>query len=273
MFAEENATLIKRKEALKDANEEAGRQLENAKETITKLRSPGFHPSSLASSGFAGLTGGSHKHSPSVASTQSNSAGGINERSPLGISSRPNGSPDLDSKLEWTSRTTELNNNEYQAPAVVKKFKWGKSTKHEVARPNHHAKDNLSNVLLVAGSSASTSMSNTGANGSGSKSSSPMGRTNGSSDLTSRAHMFQQTSILRPVRCEYCGDKMWGLNEVRCTGKFLRFFGSLSLSFSGSLTLLGSEFSLWMLFSCEVRRIPTVFLWAADFPPGTRRYS
>lgn len=33
-----------------------------------------------------------------------------------------------------------------------------------------------------------------------------------------RPHLFQQSSILRPVRCDYCGDKMWGLNEVRCSG-------------------------------------------------------
>ncbi|GAA5863704.1 hypothetical protein JCM3774_001219 [Rhodotorula dairenensis] len=32
-----------------------------------------------------------------------------------------------------------------------------------------------------------------------------------------RAHLFQQSSILRPVRCDYCGDKMWGLNEFRCS--------------------------------------------------------
>lgn len=32
-------------------------------------------------------------------------------------------------------------------------------------------------------------------------------------------HHFQQTSILRPVKCEYCSEKMWGLAEVRCAGK------------------------------------------------------
>ena len=31
-----------------------------------------------------------------------------------------------------------------------------------------------------------------------------------------RQHSFQATSILRPVRCEHCGDKMWGMGELRC---------------------------------------------------------
>ena len=52
--------------------------------------------------------------------------------------------------------------------------------------------------------------------------------TGSSTELSSRTHIFQQTSILRPVKCDYCGDKMWGLNEVRCTG------ASLQLSFSSS---------------------------------------
>lgn len=36
---------------------------------------------------------------------------------------------------------------------------------------------------------------------------------------STRSHLFQPSSILRPVRCDYCGDKMWGLNEVRCSGR------------------------------------------------------
>lgn len=33
-----------------------------------------------------------------------------------------------------------------------------------------------------------------------------------------RSHSFQPVSVLRPVRCDYCGDKMWGIGDVRCSG-------------------------------------------------------
>ncbi|CAG8517967.1 1480_t:CDS:10 [Ambispora gerdemannii] len=32
-----------------------------------------------------------------------------------------------------------------------------------------------------------------------------------------RAHNWQQTSFLRPVKCEHCQEKMWALTETRCT--------------------------------------------------------
>ncbi|GAA98954.1 uncharacterized protein L969DRAFT_51314 [Mixia osmundae IAM 14324] len=32
-----------------------------------------------------------------------------------------------------------------------------------------------------------------------------------------RQHTLQPTSILRPVKCEHCSDKMWGLQELRCS--------------------------------------------------------
>lgn len=38
-------------------------------------------------------------------------------------------------------------------------------------------------------------------------------------ELHARQHAFQPTSILRPVRCEHCGDKMWGMGEQRCAGE------------------------------------------------------
>ncbi|GAA5985982.1 hypothetical protein JCM10908_006359 [Rhodotorula pacifica] len=49
------------------------------------------------------------------------------------------------------------------------------------------------------------------------KSPGPSLRGTAKAESFSRAHLFQQSSILRPVRCDYCGDKMWGLNEVRCS--------------------------------------------------------
>ncbi|KAI8582778.1 hypothetical protein K450DRAFT_226868 [Umbelopsis ramanniana AG] len=34
--------------------------------------------------------------------------------------------------------------------------------------------------------------------------------------LAQGSHTFQQTSFLRPVKCDVCCEKMWGLNEMRC---------------------------------------------------------
>ncbi|KAH8553365.1 hypothetical protein BGW37DRAFT_422657 [Umbelopsis sp. PMI_123] len=34
--------------------------------------------------------------------------------------------------------------------------------------------------------------------------------------LAQGSHTFQQTSFLRPVKCDVCCEKMWGLNELRC---------------------------------------------------------
>lgn len=32
------------------------------------------------------------------------------------------------------------------------------------------------------------------------------------------SHTFLQTSFLRPTKCDACGEKMWGLSELRCQG-------------------------------------------------------
>lgn len=36
--------------------------------------------------------------------------------------------------------------------------------------------------------------------------------------LAQGSHTFQQTSFLRPVKCDVCCEKMWGLSEMRCQG-------------------------------------------------------
>jgi small-conductance mechanosensitive channel len=78
------------------------------------------------------------------------------------------------------------------APPAVKKFKWGKQKAPSIDS-RHHPSASKSGLSGLSGRSF---------------------------DLTSRQHIFQATSILRPVRCEHCGDKMWGLQELRCGGEF-----------------------------------------------------
>ncbi len=43
-------------------------------------------------------------------------------------------------------------------------------------------------------------------------------KTRPSHDGSQREHLFQQHTILRISRCEHCGDKLWGLQELRCAG-------------------------------------------------------
>lgn len=44
--------------------------------------------------------------------------------------------------------------------------------------------------------------------------------------LAQGSHTFLQTSFLRPVKCDVCCEKMWGLNEMRCQGKRVIFYCS-----------------------------------------------
>lgn len=37
-----------------------------------------------------------------------------------------------------------------------------------------------------------------------------------------REHVFQQHSILRFSRCEHCGEKLWGMQELKCASEYVR---------------------------------------------------
>ncbi|WAR63765.1 hypothetical protein PtB15_17B366 [Puccinia triticina] len=131
--------------------------------------------------------------------------------------------------------------------ATTRKFKWGKSHTHKgstaaSSRQLHHAK-NASSISTPesaginngaahndhpANSSGTTNpptnsssgnlSSNNHANASaGNNNNSSSSNVASSSIVGLRPHNFQPVSALRPVRCDYCGDKLWGLAEVRCT--------------------------------------------------------
>lgn len=75
----------------------------------------------------------------------------------------------------------------------VRKFKWGKGrpaeVKSSVSNPTHKGQQSS-----IASTTKATS-----------------------TDLPMRRHIFQPTSILKPIRCEHCLERMWGLQELRCT--------------------------------------------------------
>ena len=166
------------------------------------------------------LSGGrGHQYSSSTTSSFVNPPSPL-PRSPL-FANRTSPSSQQDHESE-SSRQTKVNND----PAVVKKFKWGKG-KVETSRAPMMGGGSGSQGGSVA-KAAGVGMSNSTARSTGS-----------STELSSRTHIFQQTSILRPVKCDYCGDKMWGLNEVRCTGSSHFFVFKTRADFRSSLVCGG----------------------------------
>ena len=196
-YMEEGTTLNRQNSLLAQQNADSSRQLDSMRDAMSKLRAP------------SPLSGGrGHQYSPSTTSSFVNPPSPL-PRSPL-FANRTSPSPLLDHESE-SSRQTKVN-IEDPHPAVVKKFKWGKG-KPETSRAP---------VMGIGGSQGSSVSKSTGAGMSNATARS----TGSSTELSSRTHIFQQTSILRPVKCDYCGDKMWGLNEVRCTGKHYYFIVS-----------------------------------------------
>ncbi|BGP26361.1 Rho-type gtpase-activating protein [Rhodotorula toruloides] len=173
----ETAVLETRNVALAEKNADTTRQIDNLQESLSKMQ--------LLSAKSPATSRNGHTHSPSNASLLSSVASGA--RSPL-ATARYISSPGEGESMHRFAR-----------PEVVEtssrnKF-WGKSKgKGEPSKGNQQVPPpppgNKSPVVSMRA---------------------------GSIDSNVKQHVFQQTSILRPVRCDYCGDKMWGLAEVRCT--------------------------------------------------------
>jgi hypothetical protein len=194
-FLEEAGRLASQNAALGEKNADASRQLDQVQESLAKLQIM------TSKAGLAPSANGriAHSHSPSTSSlgssltaVHSNSTG----RSPL-ATARVIGSPS-----ESSDSFRFVKPEAVEVHSRSNKFKWGKSSSSSKTTATDAAKANQQLPPVPAGAR------------------SPVPPRTGSVDAGSgvRQHGFQQTSILRPVRCDYCGDKMWGLNEVRCTG-------------------------------------------------------
>ncbi|GAA5901817.1 hypothetical protein JCM8208_003596 [Rhodotorula glutinis] len=193
---EEASELAARNLHLVEKNNEAARQLDGLHESLCKLS---LLSSKSAASAAAPRNGGGHAHSPSNASLlttmSSVSASASGARSPLATARY------ISSPAEGESM------HRFAKPEVVEassrnKF-WGKSKPKvpvaDVSRANQQLPPPPPGSSSAGTKSPVVSMRS------------------GSVDSGVRQHAFQVTSILRPVRCDYCGDKMWGLNEMRCT--------------------------------------------------------
>ncbi|KAK4057102.1 Rho-type gtpase-activating protein [Microbotryomycetes sp. JL221] len=178
---EDISSLTARQTELTDKNTESNRELEALRDSMNKMRLMAGSSSALGTAAAQNRLG-QHHHSASSSSLA------MSARS-VPLSTRNISSPQPSSIDLGEMHRVVINKPEHAEHSVAKKFKWGK-VKTTVDAPRQ---------ALVSSLSKSPAL------------------TNRTGDVNGKSHSFQQVSILRPVRCDYCGDKIWGLNEVRCT--------------------------------------------------------
>lgn len=205
--ASETAALTIRNAGLLDDNADLTRQIEANRSAVSRatLSSPV-------------LNGQQAQLSPSPTTLRSIFSGGSSSNSHQ-PAYRTNATSPLpsDSDAETTGRGSDTS---APPPVSTRKFKWGKSTKGDSHRAGLGSISQPLKAVHRGGSSMSTMSDQSSVSGlqtarAGSISTSTSANSGVSG--ASQQHLWQQTSILRPVRCEYCGDKMWGLNDVRCS--------------------------------------------------------
>ncbi|KAK4052364.1 Rho-type gtpase-activating protein [Microbotryomycetes sp. JL201] len=175
------SSLTTRQTELTDKNAESSRELENLRASMSRMRLTAGSSSSALNTNLAQQRLAQHQHSASSSSIA------MSARS-VPLSTRNISSPQPSNvDLAEMHRVIKPEHVEH---SVAKKFKWGKA-KTTVDAPRQALVSSLSKSPVV---NARSTLSD-----------------------STKAHSFQQVSILRPVRCDYCGDKIWGLNEVRCT--------------------------------------------------------
>lgn len=109
-----------------------------------------------------------------------------------GSGSLPNSAASYDTIPE-NAGVAQARRVEHAQQQPVRKFKWGKGkpaadNKSSISNPTHKAAQGSINSSRVLNAP----------------------------EAQIRQHNFQPTSILRPIRCEHCSEKMWGLQELRC---------------------------------------------------------
>ena len=191
-------------------------------------------------------------------------------RAPTIFSKRthPSGSPSMSSLAtsgtlhevpEETARVVKVNKPEPIEAAPARRFKWGiKSSKG----PD------------MSGGSASISKPlnlPTGAGGGAG------GRSNQrpSTEFGLREHSFQQYSTMRLTRCELCQEKMWGLQEVRCSCKSctLPTLSSNPDIDGGTRRTVTDSCSMWYDLSLQMRRKASPIVYRSEERPYHPRRS
>jgi hypothetical protein len=184
-FLEESTALSAKNEELAELNAQLTRQAEVIQDTIARVRPPTIFSASSSK-----------------------------------IRSHPSGSPSMSSLAttttlqevpEETARVVKVSKPEPIEAAPARRFKWYKSSKGPA------------DIGMGSGSSLGASISRPLAlptERSGGGAGGLRGMQRPSTEFGLRDHSFTQHSSMRFTKCELCGEKMWGLQEVRCAGEF-----------------------------------------------------
>lgn len=226
-LAELNVRLVKQTEAMQEGLAAAAATAANSNNNHFNARPP------RASSAYLrpGLNRYHPQHisgSPSMSSIATTTSSTLHEGIVSGGSESTAG---LNNVNQSSSNTNTTNAPSSSGP---RRFKWYKSSKGSstTGEPSALAHSIISRPLAVpttqggaSAASSSTAASSTTdlqarlSNDSHLPLSSAThnnGNTIHNNNNNAQEHVFHPTSILRFSKCEHCGDKMWGLQEVRC---------------------------------------------------------
>lgn len=199
-YTDEMEGLQRTHTTLREETERETRVLDDLKDNLGKLR--------LGEGTTAGAGAGRAMGAPpaSLAIPRATpTLGAVSSGSPLRSAAPSPVLPDADDMTLYLSRPTTATSTATisttattmdPTPPPSKKFKWGK--------PSVPSRTPLVAARPLPSPFASLATT-------------PYSSTSGAGREV-RTHAWAQVSILRPVKCDWCGDKMWGLNEVRCTG-------------------------------------------------------
>lgn len=180
---EESAALAAKNEDLAELNTQLTRQTEALQDTLSRTRPPTI---------FSKGKGHQLQNSPSLASLTGQGLQDVPEET-------------------ITARVVKVSKPEPIEAAPVKRFKWYKSSKGPDAS---NTPANISKPLAFdvgktrGGMTLGVAGLAMGGIGGGARPSTEFGM---------RDHAFQQHTMMRFTRCELCGEKMWGLQEVKCS--------------------------------------------------------
>lgn len=193
---EESAALAAKNEDLAELNTQLTRQTEALQDTLSRVRPPTI---------FSKGKGHQLQNSPSLASLTGQGLQDVPEET-------------------VTARVVKVSKPEPIEAAPVKRFKWYKSSKGPDAS---NTPANISKPLALdvgktrGGMTLGVAGLAMGGIGGGARPSTEFGM---------RDHAFQQHTMMRFTRCELCGEKMWGLQEVKCSCEiFFSFFLFVSI--------------------------------------------
>nr|XP_031860486.1 uncharacterized protein CI109_004097 [Kwoniella shandongensis]KAA5527558.1 hypothetical protein CI109_004097 [Kwoniella shandongensis] len=193
-FLEESAALAAKNEELAELNAQLSRQAEAVQDSISRQRPP-----TIFSKG-----GRSHPSgSPSLSSLTTSAT--------------------LQEVPEETARVVKVTKPEPIEAAPARRFKWYKSSKGpdvsgvsaSISKPLNLPQNGNRNVGLgVMGAGGVGGLGGLGMAGMGGGAG---GMQRPTTEYGMRDHTFQQHSTMRLTRCELCQEKMWGLQEVKCS--------------------------------------------------------